>query len=240
MKKINIVIPAKDEEQSIGMVLDKIIEIEKKCQNYIFETIVVIDHCTDSTAKIAKMKGAIVCCNEDLPGKGNALRRGFKEARGDIIAILDADGSHNPLDLPKFLEAIESGYHMVVGSRAKGGSDEYEIVRLFGNAVLSLLFCLLFKSSLTDTLNGYKVFVKEIYNRFNYRSSGFEIEIELLSKAMGHGYRVTEIASHEFARQGGRVKSNTFIDGMRFLIAILKEGLKYRFKRLITKIFNWK
>lgn len=233
MRKISIVLPARNEGEAIGVVLDKIEELKSKCRNYDFETIVVIDHCTDATVEIAKSKNVIICYNQDLPGKGNVLREGFQKASGDIIAMLDADGSHNPMDLPKFFEAIESGYPLVIGSRVKGGSDEYGIIRLFGNISLTLLFCALFKVSLTDVLNGYKVFIKEIYNRFNFSSSGFEIEIEILSKAINNGYKITEISSHEFCRQGGKSKSNIFKDGLRFLFVILKEGLSYRFKNYL-------
>lgn len=228
IKKVSIVIPAKNEEAAIGPVLDSLNKFIKQYNKYEFEAIVVADHCTDKTEDISKSKGARVFVNEWPAGKGNALRYGFKNSTGDVIVMLDADGSHRPLDIGLFLEAIEGGAGLVVASRALAGSSEYEIIRLFGNAIFTLTFCVLFGVSMTDALNGYKAFIRDIFTGHKYGSKGFDIEIELLAQAVRKGCRIGEVPSHEDSRAGGKMKSNTIIDGARFLIAIFKEGLKYR------------
>lgn len=233
IQKVSIVIPAKDEEDTIGKVLDVLNGFISQYNRYEFEPIVVADHCKDKTEEIAKSKGAKVLVNELPAGKGNALRFGFKNSTGDVIVMLDSDGSHNPKHIGLFLEAIENGAGLVVGSRALGGSSEYEIVRLFGNVIFTLTFCILFGVNMTDALNGYKAFVKDVVSGHRYGSKGFDIEIELLAQAIRKGYEIAEVPSHEEKRAGGRMKSNTIIDGTRFLTAILKEGLKYRIWRIL-------
>lgn len=219
---------ARNEESSIGYVLDEVNKQIDQLTNYKFEVIIVVDHCDDNTESIAKEKLACVYHNSKRPGKGNALITGFSKSKGDIIIMLDADGSHDPSDFSKFINALEQGAGLVVGSRAKGGSDEYEIIRLFGNVLYTLLVDFLFGVSLTDSLNGYKAVRKEVVKKHRYRSPGFEIEIELLYSAVYNGYNIFEIPSHERKRMAGRMKSNTIIDGFRFLIAIIILGFRYR------------
>jgi len=230
MKKISVVIPARNEEATIAYVLEQVRIQLDLCKNmgFVGEVIVVLDHCTDNTEYIAKEKQALVFYNADRPGKGNALKRGFSEAQGDIVIMLDADGSHNASELPLFIDAIERGAYLVVGSRAKGGSDEYEAIRLFGNALLNLIANLLFGCHTTDCLNGYKAFRKELFEKNKIRSSGFEIEVELLYLAASNHFLIAEVPSHERSRMGGEMKSRTIKDGLRFLIAILKWGIRCR------------
>jgi glycosyltransferase involved in cell wall biosynthesis len=233
MQKVSIIIPARNEESTIGFVLDEINRSIAGNTDYSFEVIVGLDHCSDRTQELANEKGALVYPNLSSPGKGNAIRAALKGSSGDIIVMLDADGSHDPKDLGIILKALDNGCSLVVGSRALGGSDEYEIVRLFGNAFFTLLVCSLFKVRLTDSLNGYKAFRRDMLNVGNLRSSGFEIEIELLYNALIFKASVGEIASHERKRMGGRMKSRTFFDGMRFLKAIVKWGIRYRVNSLL-------
>lgn len=228
-KTVSVVIPAKDEEETIGMVLrDLNSEIRKL--PYDFEVIVVDDHSRDGTAKIASSFGAKVVRNKALPGKGNALKTGFRNAKGEIIVMLDADYSHMPEEMHLFLKQLEKGYGLVVGSRYTGGSDEYTLVRSFGNLVLTLAFVTFFGVKLSDALNGYKAFRKEVIgNRQSLKSRDFEIEIELIARCLRKGMKVGEVPSHERTRAGGKMKSKAFIHGPKFLFKIISEGLRYRF-----------
>lgn len=139
VKELSIVIPAKDEENSIGQVLEEINVVKKEVGGYNFEVIVVDDNSKDQTSNIALKYGATVVKNTGHSGKGNALKLGFKTANYDIIIMMDADYSHRPEDIPLFLEKIENGAGLVVGSRSLGGSDEYERIRLFGNVFLTIV-----------------------------------------------------------------------------------------------------
>lgn len=225
MKIVSILIPAMNEEETLGLLID---DIKKTimCLEYTFEIIVINDHSVDNTPKIAKEKGVILLSNSGEAGKGNSLRLGFSKASGDFIIMMDADYSHRAEDIPAFLTALENGAGLVVGSRIYGGSDEYTRVRGFGNIFFTWLFGFFHKRYLSDALNGYKAFRKEVVKDFQYNSVDFEIEIELLVCTLRKGWPIVEISSHERSRGGGQPKSRVVKHGFKFLYRIVIEYLK--------------
>src|SRR5262245_7230403 len=106
MRKVSIVIPARNEEVTLPMVLQDVKKVLPTLEGWEVEVIVVDDRSTDRTAELAKAAGATVIRNWRRSGKGNALRAGFENADGDVIAMMDADYSHRVEELPLFLEAI--------------------------------------------------------------------------------------------------------------------------------------
>jgi glycosyltransferase involved in cell wall biosynthesis len=226
MKRISVIIPAKDEEETLPNVLQDLYATIPAIKHYDFEVICVDDHSTDATAAIARSFGARVVPNTGKPGKGMALRTGFQAANGEIFAMMDADYSHRPEDLPLFLDALKDGIGLVIGSRVVGGSEEYTHVRALGNVFLSTTLGLCTGRYLSDALNGYKVFRREVFTDFKYTSRTFEIEIEIIANTLRHGYRVVEVSSHERSRAGGMAKSRVIRHGTRFLARILFEGLR--------------
>lgn len=226
MEKISVVIPAQNEEETIGSVLDDMNKIIEQIPEYTVDLICVDDHSTDATARIARSYGARVVENPRRPGKGMALRAGFEAAEGDTIVMLDADYSHRAEELPRMLRALTDGVGLVIGSRVVGGSEEYTHVRALGNVFLSATLGLCTRRYLSDALNGYKVFRRDVFTDFKYTSKAFEIEIEIIANALRKGYRVVEVSSHERARAGGEMKSSVVRHGTRFLLRILWEGLR--------------
>ena len=226
MKKISVVIPAKNEEETLGNVLDDMNQTIAQMLNYEVEVICVDDHSTDATANIARSFGARVVENTGKPGKGMALRAGFQASTGDVLVMLDADYSHRAEELPQMLEALTDGVGLVIGSRVVGGSEEYTHVRALGNVFLSATLGLCTRRYLSDALNGFKVFRRDVFTDFQYTSKAFEIEIEIIANTLRKGYRVAEVSSHERARAGGEMKSRVVRHGTRFLLRILWEGLK--------------
>ena len=229
MKKlVSVLIPAKDEEANIGKVLKDLVKVVKKSKKYRFEIIVIDDKSKDKTGIIAKKYKVKVIRNKGQNGKGRALALGFRHAKGDYIVMLDADYSHIPEDIPKFLHKLEQGYGLIVGSRHFGGSDEYDLIRYFGNFFLTSTFRLFFGVNLSDALNGFKAFKRNIINNYSYKSKDFEIEIELIANALREKEKVGEIPSHERARFSGKMKSFAPVHGTKFLLKIISEGLKIR------------
>lgn len=226
MQNVSIVIPAKDEEDTLGDVLRDLYKTLPGINYYQFEVICVDDHSEDNTAEIAEGFGARVIKNEGEPGKGLALRTGFMTAGGDILVMMDADYSHRPEDLPLFLEELQDDVGLVIGSRVIGGSEEYTHVRAFGNVFLSTALGVFTGCHLTDALNGYKVFRKDIFTDFDYTSKTFEMEIEIIANTLRKGYRIVEVSSHERARAGGEAKSFVVRHGTRFLLRIMYEGFR--------------
>jgi glycosyltransferase involved in cell wall biosynthesis len=215
-----------NEENTLGFVLEDLYRVIPDLSGYGCEVICVDDHSTDRTASIAKGYGAHVISNQGKPGKGIALRAGFQAASGDLIAMMDADYSHRPEDLPVFLSAMKDDIGLVIGSRVVGGSEEYTHIRALGNVFLSTSLGLATHRYLSDALNGYKLFRRDIFTDFVYTSKAFEIEIEIIANALRKGYRIVEVSSHERSRAGGVAKSKVIRHGTRFLIRIIYEGIK--------------
>jgi len=232
--KLSVIIPAKNEAETLPPLLEALRAVLGR-QPWESEILVVDDHSTDETAAAAKAHGAGVVSNLRRGGKGNALISGFEKARGDYLVMMDADGSHLPEFIPDFVRLLEEGYGLVIGSRQLGGSDEYTFLRALGNIFLSGVFNLITENRITDVLNGYKGFRREIFTRFPYRSAEFEIEIELVANALKAGTRIGEFACHEKARSGGQAKSRVVRHGTRFLWKILQLTVPYRLSRLVRR-----
>ena len=224
--KVSLIIPAKDEEVTLPRLLEDLYQTIPALHGYEFEVICVADHCRDRTAAVARGYGARVVENHRKPGKGNALRAGFEAATGELLMMMDADYSHRPEDMPVFLSAMREGVGLVIGSRVFGGSEEYNHVRALGNVFLSASLGLCTGRYLSDALNGFKLFRRDVFTDFVYTSRMFEIEIEIIANTLRKGYRVVEVISHERARAGGEMKSRVVRHGTRFLARILWEGLK--------------
>ena len=226
MAKISVIIPAKNEEETLPAVLTDLNATIANMPGHEIEVIVVDDRSTDRTADIARAHGARLVPNPRTSGKGMALRAGFEAARGDILAMMDADYSHRAEELPILLEGLRDGVGLVIGSRVVGGSEEYTHVRALGNVFLSAMLGLCTGRYLSDALNGYKLFRKDVFTDFVYTSAAFEMEIEIIANTLRKGYRVVEVSSHERARAGGEMKSRVVQHGFRFLFRILWEGMR--------------
>jgi glycosyltransferase involved in cell wall biosynthesis len=227
MSSISVVIPARNERENIAMVLDDLFNVVRTLSQHTIEVIVVDDGSTDGTAEIAEHRGARVIRNTGRHGKGMALRRGFDEATGDILVMMDADYSHRAEELPRFIDAIQDpNVGLVIGSRVVGGSEEYTHIRALGNVFLSAALGLCTRRYLSDALNGYKMFRREVYRDFRYTSAHFEIEVEIVANTLRSDYRIIEVLSHERARAGGEAKSKVVRHGTRFLMRILYEGMR--------------
>lgn len=228
MQSLTVVIPAKNEEMNIGLVLDDVNRTVQQMPGIRTEVIVVDDKSTDRTGAVAQERGAKVIRNTGPSGKGRALRLGFEHASGEVIVMMDADYSHRAEEIPAFLAAMEGDVGLVIGSRVFGGSEEYTPVRALGNVFLTASMGICLGRYLSDALNGFKAFRRDITGDFRYTSKAFEIEIELIANALRKGYRVIEISSHERARRAGEAKSRVIRHGTRFLMRILSEGLRNR------------
>lgn len=151
---ISLVILAKNEENTIGRVIEK-------CLPYGNEILVIDGHSTDCTFDIARAGGARVVLDSGT-GKGGGIRKALKEAAGDVVVFLDADLSHEPEEIPEMVEALEQfNLDLVIGSRILGGSDELggsfdEMVRRFGNYLITMAINLRFgvKKPIPRTASG--------------------------------------------------------------------------------------
>ena len=202
--RVTVVIPAKDEEGLIGEIVDQV-------KPYADEVLVVDGHSRDRTAEIATAHGARVI-QDNGQGKGEALRLALARAEGEIVVFIDADGSHDPHDIPKLVAPIRAGESdLVIGSRGKGGSDELhgtleQFIRYSGSQVIMLAITYRWNVRLTDSQNGFRAIRRDVGAKLGLISNLTTIEQEMLMKALKQGYRVSEIASHEYERRWGTSK----------------------------------
>jgi dolichol-phosphate hexosyltransferase len=202
--RITIVVPTRDEEGLVGEIVDSV-------RPYGDEILVIDGHSRDRTREIAVEHGARVILDHGK-GKGEALRMAFDEAAGDIVVFIDADGSHEPKDIPAMVAPIIAGEaDMVVGSRGKGGSDELhgnleQFIRHFGSQLIMLAINYRWNVRLTDSQNGFRALKRDVGKRLELTSNLTTIEQEMLMKALKKGFRVCEIPSHEYERRWGKSK----------------------------------
>ncbi|OGL46444.1 MAG: hypothetical protein A2161_02345 [Candidatus Schekmanbacteria bacterium RBG_13_48_7] len=203
-KNVSIIIPSRNEADTIGAVISA-------CQFFGEEILVVDGHSEDATREIAVKAGARVVLDHGY-GKGDAVRVGIHESRYNFLVFIDADGSHCPEDIPKLVQPLKNKEaQMTLASRMLGGSDELHgnwtnFIRMVGAGFLTLILNWKWKTTLTDTLNGFRAIPREIGHELQLKCNGFEIELEMISKMLKSGGHIVEIPSHESIRKGGQSK----------------------------------
>lgn len=216
-------IPARNEAATIGEVIERTLP-------FVDEVLVVDGRSRDHTRAVAESLGARVVQDQGL-GKGAALREGAAAARGDIVVFLDADGSHDPRDIPAMVEPIQRGeFDMVVGSRGKGGSDELhgdmeKLLRLLGSDIILIGINWRYKVQLTDSQNGFRAIRRAVMLDIRTTENITTIEQEMTMKALKKGYRVGEIPSHEYARKAGVSSIRLRVVWFRYLYSFFKNLL---------------
>jgi glycosyltransferase involved in cell wall biosynthesis len=210
---ISVVIPTKNEVRNIAWVISRIDPI-------VDELIIVDGLSTDGTVDIVKaMRPDAVVVLHPIPGKGEAVRAGFAAATGDLVVMLDADGSMDPGEIQGFVEQLAAGHDVVKGSRflPGGGTTDMTWLRRLGNQVFVRLSNALMGSRHTDLCYGYTAFRRSRLQELRLTSSGFEIETELVLKSQRAGLAIVEVPSFESPRRFGTSNLNTFRDGWRVL-----------------------
>ena len=216
---IEVIIPTLNEEKTIGSIIERTF-------TYTDKVLVIDGWSDDSTIEIAKKMGARIMFQNGR-GKGAALKEAFEYVNGEIIVILDGDGSMKPEEIPMFLKGIYSGADIVKGSRflGEGGSEDISLLRRFGNTLFTILVNIIWKSNFTDLCYGYMAFRKDTVKKLSpvLFSKGFTIETEMIIKAKKLGLKIIEVPSFELKRLFGQSKLKTFKDGWEIFITILKE-----------------
>jgi dolichol-phosphate mannosyltransferase len=221
-----IVIPARDEELTI---LDVIVGVRELTD----DLIVVDGHSSDRTREISEAAGARVVL-DNRRGKGDAIRVGLEAARYPITVFIDADGSHDPKDIPELVQPILAGEaDLVVASRMRGGSDELygsfsEIVRLLGSLTISLAINYRYGVRMTDYQNGFRAISTEVGRAIGTTANDTTIEQEMAMLCLNHGYRIAEVPSHEYRRKGGASKINVPRMAHKYVLSMLKGTLRPR------------
>ena len=226
--KVSVVVPAINEARNIGHVLSQLPE-------ELHEVILVDGNSEDETIDAARHAyPSIRVFSQSGRGKGDALRTGFAAVTGNVVVMLDADGSADPAEIPRFVEALEAGADFAKGSRflPGGGSADITQLRKAGNAFLSGSANVLHGPHFTDLCYGYNAFWARCLPFISLDAPGFEVETLINLRIAGAGMKITEVPSYEENRIHGQSNLNTIRDGFRVLGTILQEA---RLRRAIER-----
>ncbi|MCH4247897.1 MAG: glycosyltransferase family 2 protein [Acinetobacter populi] len=213
--KISIVLPAKNESAAIGQTIAKIQKLQ-----IANEIIVVNDGSTDDTKQVAKRAGAIVVTHPYSKGNGAAIKTGARIATGDIIVFMDADGQHDPQDIPRLLDKINEGYDLVVGARQKG--SQASLGRGVANGLYNGLATYMTEQKVEDLTSGFRAVRADKFREFLYLlPNGFSYPTTSTMAFFRAGYSVTYIPIHA-AKRIGKSHIKPIKDGVRFFLIIFK------------------
>ena len=213
--KISIVLPAKNESAAIGQTLVQIQQLQLA-----HEIIVVNDGSTDQTKQVAETVGAKVVTHPYSKGNGAAIKTGARTATGDIIVFMDADGQHDPQDIPLLLEKIEQGYDLVVGARQKG--SQASVGRGIANALYNNLATYMTEQKVEDLTSGFRAVRADKFREFLYLlPNGFSYPTTSTMAFFRAGYSVTYVPIHA-AKRIGKSHIHPLKDGVRFFLIIFK------------------
>jgi glycosyltransferase involved in cell wall biosynthesis len=225
--RVSVVIPTLNEAENLPYVFERL-------PDGVYEVIVVDGHSVDDTVAVARQLRPDVCIVEqDGRGKGNALAAGFAASTGDIVVTLDADGSADPAEIPRFVAALRNGADFVKGSRfAQGGaSSDITLTRKWGNRGLNALVNALYGTSYTDLCYGYNAFWARCLPYMRVDCDGFEVETLINVRIAKAGLVIHEVPSYERDRIHGRSNLHAVRDGTRVLCTIALERISVASRR---------
>ncbi|OGL63520.1 hypothetical protein A3C09_00615 [Candidatus Uhrbacteria bacterium RIFCSPHIGHO2_02_FULL_47_44] len=214
--KIVAVIPAYKEVTTIADVLTR-------TRSFVDEMIVVNDGSPDNTAEVASKNGALVVSHVINRGLGAAIGTGFafaKKRGADVVITLDADGQHDPAEIPKFIDAIKNGADVVIGSRmiSRSGMPWYrQVANILGNVSTLVLF----GAYVSDSQSGFRAFSHKALEKIEIKTNRMEVSSELIAEAKAHGFSIVEVPIKAIYTDYSLSKGQSFFVGIKTLFKLV-------------------
>lgn len=217
MTRLSVVLPAKNEAAVVGATVARLRALLPEA-----EVVVVNDGSSDATAVVATEAGARVVSHPYSKGNGAAIKTGARAAGGDVIVFMDADGQHDPADIPRLLALIEAGHDLVVGARQKG--SQASVGRGLANGFYNRLASWMTGHRVEDLTSGFRAVRADKFREFLYLlPNGFSYPTTSTMAFFRAGYSVAYVPIHA-ARRIGQSHIRLLRDGTRFLLIIFKIG----------------
>lgn len=232
--RVSVVIPARNEAANLAYVFSHL-------PANLHQVVLVDGHSTDGTpAEARRLMPQVEIVEQRGAGKGNALVAGFPACTGDVIVMLDADGSTDPREIPRFVAALLAGADFVKGSRYAqgGGSADLTPIRRLGNSVLCWLVNRLYDTHYTDLCYGYVAFWRRCLPYIRLDVDGFNVETLLNVRVARAGLVVQEVPSYERTRLSGESNLREFSDGILILRTIALERLRVSRRRVLAALLR--
>lgn len=227
--KLSIIIPAKNEQQGLARILPVLAKQFPDAQ-----VLVVDDGSLDTTPQIATSQGAVVLRQPYSKGNGAAIKAGARAAEGDILVFMDADGQHQPEDIPHLLEKIKEGYDMVVGARSR--NSQAGLHRATANGFYNRLASWVVGHKVEDLTSGFRAARADKFKQFLYLlPNGFSYPTTITMSFFRAGYSVAYVPIHA-PKRIGKSHLRLFKDGIRFLLIIFKICTLYSPLKLFAPI----
>ena len=218
--KVSVVLPAKNEAGAIEQTITKIKQL-----NIVSEILVVNDGSTDQTAVLAEKAGARVITHPYSKGNGAAIKTGARNALGEVIIFMDADGQHDPNDIHKLLEKIHEGYDLVVGARQSG--SQASIGRGIANKFYNNLASYMTEHKVEDLTSGFRAVKAKKFSEFIYLlPNGFSYPTTSTMAFFRAGYSICYVPIHA-SKRIGKSHIQPVKDSIRFFLIIFKIATLY-------------
>ena len=224
---VSVIIPAYNEEKNVANVISETITIMEQL-NLPYEVIFVDDGSTDKTGLIASFFKIRTITNKRNRGKGYSLKKALKHAHGSVIVTIDSDGEHKPKEIAPLLDAVINGADIAAGSRFLNKQSAVTTqLNQIGNHLLNLVIMSLTGKIVTDSQTGFRVIKREVFEKLNLQSDGYEIETEITVKGLRGGFAFKELPITVERRRYGASKLNLIADSKRIFRTILKTSFSH-------------
>ncbi len=239
MNVLSIVIPAYNEEDGVGEVIERILKVEPELQAIGLDglELIIVDDCSkDRTAEIVESyadQGVILIRHEQNKNYGGALKTGFRHAKGDYLAFMDADGTYPPEYYPAMFKALkEQAADLVIGSRMAGVESDMPLTRRIGNTVFATLVSIIAHKRITDSASGQRILKREALEKLYPLPDGLNFTPVMSTRALHEDINMIEVPIR-YEERDGESKLSVVHDGLRFLFSILGTASVYNPVRLM-------
>jgi glycosyltransferase involved in cell wall biosynthesis len=242
MNILSIVIPAYNEEESVGSCIDRVLAVEPELRKVGIDRLelIVVDDCSkDRTGEIVRSyldRGVVLIQHKVNRNYGGALKTGFRHAKGNYLAFMDADATYPPEYFPKMFQAlIASNADLVIGSRMAGADSEMPPTRRLGNFLFANLVSMIGNVRITDSASGQRILKREVLEKLYPLPDGLNFTPVMSTRALHEDIKMIEVPI-KYEERAGESKLSVVRDGFRFLFSILGTAAAYNPVRLLGSL----